>query len=525
MSLAEARSFFTIKYLSLYVDLINSKMSNQKYLALRMCFNTSTRFNIGYNLAVRRFALTTDERQVEQLSTILHKWSSGVLEEFGIKVMLDVLTSTSDSRSDVKRTLDILIDDWWEWCISHLIHLALTETFGTSINPNNSKNVDARCFFQRIKKVIEAVNKSEYLQGAFEEAMLKLLETYLKLLNLSQHRWSSTALVLEQILIAWEPLLQACRKLNRLVPLTDMDRTLCIEFYSMIEPVRAVQIKAQATQTFVIVNVYVMLYSLYTTVFDVIQPLELIIPLLRQLGSEDPDLVSRSHDVLQPAIREVRKLLGKAMSERYFKRYHPILALCQPKKIYGNNLGRPMLLKNVLEETDFKFSYLIDAQSMLYPPMTSGKILTKLINATNIDRLDIPVGWTQESLQKQHFVFVNQFIWNKIKCIAETVAAPIVLKKQQMAGSTPARRLERPAKRVKTLELLSAALDIVADDDKKDVNGSGERFETAAQMVNTEVQILKGIGAKTNIELWPDQPSCASGGLVKQACHVSCRLF
>jgi hypothetical protein len=67
--------------------------------------------------------------------------------------------------------------------------------------------VDARCFFQRIKKVIEAVNKSEYLQGAFEEAMLELLETYLKLLNLPQHRWSSTALVLERILIAWEPLL------------------------------------------------------------------------------------------------------------------------------------------------------------------------------------------------------------------------------------------------------------------------------------------------------------------------------
>jgi hypothetical protein len=117
-----------------------------------------------------------------------------------------------------------------------------------------------------------------------------------------------------------------------------------------------------------------------------------------------------------------------------------------------------MLQKNVLEETDFKFWYLIDAQSMLYPPMTSGKILVKLINATNIDRLDIPVGWTQESLQKQHFVFVNQFIWNKIRCLATTVAASIVLKKQQMAGSTPAGRLERPVKRVKTLELLSAIL-------------------------------------------------------------------
>ncbi|CAK9232557.1 unnamed protein product [Sphagnum troendelagicum] len=272
----------------------------------------------------------------------------------------------------------------------------------------------------------------------------------------------------------------------------------------MIEPVRAVQIKAQAMQTFVIVDVYVMLYSLYTIVLDVSKPLELIIPVRRQLGSEDPDPVSQSYDVLQPATREARKLLGKAMSERYFKRYHPILAFRQPKKIYGNNLGQPMLLKNVLEEIDFKFSYLIDAQSMLYPPMTSGKILAKLINATNIDRLDIPVGWTQESLQKQHFVFVNQFIWNKIKCLAETVAAPIVLKKQEMAGSTLARRLERPAKRIKTLELLSAALEIVADDDKKDVNGSGERFETAAQMENVEVQILKGIGIETNIELWPE---------------------
>ncbi len=54
-----------------------------------------------------------------------------------------------------------------------------------------------------------------------------------------------------------------------------------------------------------------------------------------------------------------------------------------------------------------------------------------------------------------------------------------------------------------TWETDKARQDIVADDDKKDVNGSGERFETAAQMVNIEVQILKGIGAETNIELWP----------------------
>jgi hypothetical protein len=242
----------------------------------------------------------------------------------------------------------------------------------------------------------------------------------------------------------------------------------------------------------------------YSTILDVSKSLELIIPVHRQLGSEDPYPMLRSHDVLQSATREAWKFLGKVMSERYFKRYHPILALHQPKKIYGNNLGRPMLQKNVLEETDFKFSYLIDAQSMLYPPMTSRKILAKLINVTNIDKLDISVGWTQENLQKQHFVFVNQFIWNKIKCLAETIATLIVLKKQQMAGSTLAGRLERLAKHVKTLELLLVALDIVADDDKKDVNGSGECFETTAQMVNAEIQILKGIGDETNIKLWPE---------------------
>ncbi|CAM6059829.1 unnamed protein product [Sphagnum tenellum] len=176
---------------------------------------------------------------------------------------------------------------------------------------------DEEAQLERIKKVIEVVNKSEYLHGAFEEAMLELLETYLKLLNSPQHRWSSTALVLERILIAWELFLQAYRKLNRPVPLIDMDRTLCIKFYSMIESIRAVQIKAQVMQTFIIVDV--------------------------------------------------------------------------------------------------------------------GDVTT-----------------------------------------------PIVFKKQQMARSALVRRLERPAKRVKTLELLSTALDIVADDDKKDVNRSGERFKTAA---------------------------------------------
>jgi len=98
-----------------------------------------------------------------------------------------------------------------------------------------------------------------------------------------------------------------------------------------------------------------------------------------------------------------------------------------------------------------------------------------------------------------------------------------VLKKQQMAGSTPTRRLGKPAKRIKTLELLRAILDIVADDDKKDINRSGERFETMAQMVNVEVQILKGISAETNIELWPESAElCKSWARQTNMSHAGC---
>lgn len=57
-------------------------------------------------------------------------------------------------------------------------------------------------------------------------------------------------------------------------------------------------------KTFVIVDVYVMLFTLYTTTLDVSTSLELLQPTRRQLGSEDPPTVMRPPDELQPATRE-----------------------------------------------------------------------------------------------------------------------------------------------------------------------------------------------------------------------------
>ena len=113
------------------------------------------------------------------------------------------------------------------------------------------------------------------------------------------------------------------------------------------------------------------------------------------------------------------------MLQRFFNRYHPIFSLRKPEKVYGQAQGRPRLLKSALVVSDLKFSYLLDAQSMLFPPMTSGKILKKMINAIRIDSNDVPIGWTIETLRQQHFDFIVQFIWSKISNLAEQVAAPI----------------------------------------------------------------------------------------------------
>ena len=170
-SIKSAHDTFTIPFLSLY------------FVALRVCINTLEKVNLGYNLVVCQFAPTTRERQECQLSAILTNWADGILEEFDIDILHDVLTSCSDSGSDVKRALDVLIDAWWEWCILHLSHLALTDAFGRSIDPAKSRNVAARKFFKKIKKVIEAINKSELLGGAFDAAMMEIFATYLKLIN------------------------------------------------------------------------------------------------------------------------------------------------------------------------------------------------------------------------------------------------------------------------------------------------------------------------------------------------------
>ena len=62
--------------------------------------------------------------------------------------------------------------------------------------------------------------------------------------------------MLEIVLLCWDVLIKAHTDLNRLAPLNGNNLMMCVKFYSVIQPVGAVQIEAQAMKIFFIVEVY-----------------------------------------------------------------------------------------------------------------------------------------------------------------------------------------------------------------------------------------------------------------------------
>jgi hypothetical protein len=95
-----------------------------------------------------------------------------ILKEFSITPEHDVLTSCTDSGSDIKRALEQVFPTMREWCVSHLTHLALADAFGSHVNHKKSKNNEMREFISQCRKMVETVNKSKVLKSIFEANIL-----------------------------------------------------------------------------------------------------------------------------------------------------------------------------------------------------------------------------------------------------------------------------------------------------------------------------------------------------------------
>ncbi len=185
-----------------------------------------------------------------------------ILEEFGIEAEDDVLTSCTDSGSDVKRSLEKVFLTHREWCISHLLHLALADAFGSSVDPNKTKNKDVRLLLNQCRKVIETVNKSKVLKLNVDKNMLNDYGRVIKLKNSPSHRWSAVEDVLLRLLKHWNSISNAFNEIRSDFPIKNEKRVL-IELRSIIHPVRHIQTVAQRTKQLVVFQVYLLMMQLY----------------------------------------------------------------------------------------------------------------------------------------------------------------------------------------------------------------------------------------------------------------------
>ena len=159
--------------------------------------------------------------------------------------------------------------------------------------------------------------------------------------------------------------------------------------------------------------------TIWCSVLDSSQPLQIVSARPRPfvLGRPPAPPERRPPSDLDRRTTEVRNKLRSAYARRFFWRYHPILALENAARFYGQRATKD--IEDVCKD-DLKFQYLFDMQSILLPRLADGWLIKKLISSTVLERgVDIPdsypIHWTQRSLQESHFQLVHRWIWRNIR--------------------------------------------------------------------------------------------------------------
>ncbi len=275
-SIAAAKQEYNIPFLSISIDLIQNEVQNKKMIGVRVSYVHESNI-CSFNLAVRGYNPTREEIATSSASELLVDWCCLILKEFNIHPEQDVLTSCTDSGSDVKRALEKVFPTMREWCISHLTHLALTDAFGSHIDPKKTKNSEMRDFISRCRKVIEKVNKSKTIKLTLEKKLLTDFGRNMKLRNSPNHRWSATEDVFVHLLRCWGQVRNSFVEEGIHFPLAN-DRKLLLELRSVIHPLRFIQTIAQKTKELAVFQVYILLMEAYFGVLDEKTPLNLYDP-------------------------------------------------------------------------------------------------------------------------------------------------------------------------------------------------------------------------------------------------------
>jgi hypothetical protein len=243
-NIKEAKMLYTVPFMSVSLDLIQNAVQNKKLIGVRVSYIRGGSMT-SWNLAVRGYNPTAEQIKQGKASELLIEWMNSILEEFGVNPPEDVLTSCTDSGSDVKRALEVVFPTHREWCISHILHLGLADAFGSHIDPNKTKNGEVRELMNACRKIVETVNKSKLLKIKVDNNMLTDFGKICKLRNSPNHRWSAMEDVLVRLLKFWNPLSNAFNECRSDFTIKN-DKKVIVELRSIIHPVHQIQTVAQS---------------------------------------------------------------------------------------------------------------------------------------------------------------------------------------------------------------------------------------------------------------------------------------
>lgn len=477
-----AQSSFEVPFLSISLDLIQNEVQNKKLIGVRVSFALKGEIK-SYNLAVRGYNPSTEQLSSDTpASELLVQWCSTILSEFGIDPKRDVLTSCTDSGSDVKKALEKVLPTHREWCVSHLTHLALADAFGSSLDPSRSQNVEVREVITKCRKVIETLNKSKALKHTFEEKCLKELGKTLKVRNSPSHRWSSLDDVLARILRVWDHIVFAYNHHQTVLPIVGQ-RQLLLELRSVLHPVRKIQAIAQRTKVFCAIPVYVLLIDMYFKLLDPTKPLRIFDPAV--VYNVNSTTTGPGGEVLEIPVAElnvnttvVREKLKAALVNRFYKRYHPMKAY---RKVTDFFPTRPNAVpKSSAERKDFIFSYLIDIQSVFHPKLSNLKLLRLMI-------FSFPdVG---SEAKQYHLNIVSDYIWRTIKQLAEQVAYYLIRNcKAAHQDESTEQVCPPPMKKQKVIDPIMAMLEGLIDGPSASSSSPQSSDVTPKDIVEEEIK-------------------------------------
>ncbi|KAI0566434.1 hypothetical protein FGB62_8g28 [Gracilaria domingensis] len=197
-------------------------------------------------LAVRHFRPEQALMGTTQLSTVLNVWFQKIIAGFNIDPEL-IMSSTSDSGSDVNRLCSILMPGSWAWYLPHLLLCVLVEAFGTCLSSNNVRNNGSCSLLKDVESVIEHIHKSKRMGTLVEDMQIREGRRTLKLLHNVLHRCLSTVRMLEKFLSLWDTLVKHYERHEQTFFPVANDHKVLLELFSIMLLVSETVVMSQST--------------------------------------------------------------------------------------------------------------------------------------------------------------------------------------------------------------------------------------------------------------------------------------